>query len=153
MQFSADTWPGKRRRNFLTYSLPFQRDSGQFARHLPSPCYFATPCPAFYLNFHPRFPLFLSRTTIYNIFPRLPPANPLVSRNNNAQRVTKIFRFRATGNGSHVRLFRAPFSSFDITRVGSWIVHLFLLFLMRDRIGNFYRKKCNWECRITYFNL
>lgn len=76
-------------------------------------------------------------------FPSPPLANPLVSRNNNAQRVTKIFRFRATGNGSHVRLFRAPFSSFDITRVGSWIVHLFLLFLMRDRIGNFYRKKCN----------
>lgn len=86
-------------------------------------------------------------------FPSPPPCKPLVSRNNNAQRVTKIFRFRATGNGSHVRLFRAPFSSFDITRVGSWIVHLFLLFLMRDRIGNFYRKKCNWECRITYFNL
>lgn len=100
----------------------FAIPAGQFARHLPSPCYFATPCPAFYLNFHPRFPLFLSRATIYNIFPRLPPllpANPLVSRNNNAPRVTKIFRFRATGNGSCVR---APFFVFwnnAVTVLGS----------------------------------
>lgn len=62
-------------RNFLTYSWPFQRESGQFARHLSPPCYFATPCPAFYLNFHPRFPLFFTHHHL-QYFPSPPPPPP-----------------------------------------------------------------------------
>ena len=98
------------------------RASGQFARYLRVPCYFATPCPAFYLNFHAvslslslslSFPL--SRVPPFTIFSLAPPL-PL------SRVSSELFLVTTTRHGLRkysvsvplasisIRLFRVPFS-------------------------------------------